>query len=104
MHQGGREKWNEMGAKVFQFPNPRNLGHRVGMGASGEIGCWCLLQAAGGGESPAGPCQRGEDGEPSRTGPSLGVSQPRSGSLSWPFSQFQLAFASPIPLLSHALS
>lgn len=39
VHQGGREKWNEMGTKVFQFPNPRNLGRRVWMGASEEIGC-----------------------------------------------------------------
>lgn len=93
-----------MGAKVFQFPNPRNLGRRVGMGASEETGCWCLLEAAGGGESQARLCQWGKDREPSGTGPTLGVSQPRSGALSGPFSQFHLAFASPISLLSHAVS
>lgn len=49
MHQGGGDKWNEIGTKVFQFPNPRNLGHRVGIGAS-EIGSWYLLEAAGRGD------------------------------------------------------
>lgn len=62
MHQGGRQKWNEMAAKVSQLPNPRNLGRRVGMGASEEIVCWCLLEVVGGGEPPAGPHQWGKVG------------------------------------------
>lgn len=43
-HQRGRKRWDEAGAKVFRFPNPRNLGRRVGMGASEEIGGWYLLE------------------------------------------------------------
>lgn len=58
MHQGGGEKWNEIGVKMFQFPNPRNLGHGVGVGASEETGSWYLLEAAGRGDFGEGTHSR----------------------------------------------
>lgn len=106
MHQGGGEKWNEIGTKVFQFPNPRNLGHRVEMGASEEIGSWYLLEAASrgdfGGENHSQDSPGSKGREPSGTGLFLGVSQPRSGdqnesqlvALSWSFN----SFSQPLPL------
>lgn len=40
---------DETDAKVFQLPNRRNLGHRVGTGASEEIGVDVFWRWQGGG-------------------------------------------------------
>ena len=47
----GRECEDEVetDAKVFQLPNHRNLGHRVGTGASEEIGVDVFWRWQGGG-------------------------------------------------------
>lgn len=82
-NQGGRETWDEAGAKVFRFPNLRNLGRRVGMGASEETGGWRLLEVVGWRglrreEPQAGPNQGGQRRNPVGQDP-LGGSQPGSG-------------------------
>lgn len=46
--EGGEEK-DETDAKVFQLPNPRNLGRRVGTRASEEIGVGVIWRWQGGG-------------------------------------------------------
>lgn len=48
VREGGKE-YDETDAKVFQLPNPRNLGHRVGTGASEEIGVAVFWRWQGGG-------------------------------------------------------
>lgn len=91
-----------MAAKVFQFPNPRNLGRRVGMRASEERVCGRLLEVAGGGDSQPGPHQWGRTHPRTKPtwvpGTRMGV-----GALSRPVSRFPLAFASPVSLFSHAV-
>lgn len=62
--QEGREKWDEAGAKMFRFPNPRNLGCRVGVRAS-EAVRWGDLGERSQGRIPPG----GKSRDPGGTDP-----------------------------------